>query len=162
MKKSLLALVLATCLVAPVSARNFAAPAKNPVITVTVPDKWKTEEIDFGYSARSPDGDIFFSVEYASAKKIDALMDTNTKWMKENKINFNIKPEKLKMNFGGVEGEVLHYVTTDENGPTIVDFVLLPGGKDTMIMVTLWGSEEERKANGPDIDGIMNSIKPIN
>ena len=146
----------------PVLARNFAVPARNPAITITVPDDWKTEEIEFGYSARSADEDVFFSVEYARANKIDALLDNNSKWMKENKINANVKPEKRTMDFNGAEGEVLRYVTTDENGPTIVDFVLLSGGKNTMIMLTLWGSQEERTANAKAIDGIMNSVKPIN
>lgn len=161
MKKFLLGAVIAASLIVPAIAKNFAVPSKNPAITVVVPDKWKTEEIEFGYSARSPDEDVFFSIESATVKKIDALFDNNTKWMKENKINDKVKPIKNEMNFNGVQGEVHTFNTTDANGPTIVDFVLLPGGKNTMILITLWGSDEERKANGKDIDAIMNSIKPI-
>lgn len=161
MKKIMLGLVLAAALTVPAVARNFAVPAKNPAVTVVVPDKWKTEEIDFGYSAKSPDGDVFFSVESASVKKIDAMLDNNTKWMKENKIK-SVAPEKKTMDFNGVSGDVLRYVTTDENGPTIVDFVLMQGGKNTMVMFTLWASEKERTANEKDIDAIMNSIKPLN
>lgn len=161
MKKFLLGAVIAASLIMPALAKNFAVPGKNPAITIVVPDTWKTEEIDFGYSARSPDEDVFFSVESANVKKIDALFDTNAKWMKENKINDKMKPVKTEMNFNGVQGEVHTFNTTDANGPTIVDFVLLPGGKNTMILITLWGSDEERKANGKDIDTTMNSIKPI-
>jgi hypothetical protein len=161
-KRTILSLVLATSLIAPVMAKNFAVPAKNPALTVVLPDNWKTEEIDFGYSAKSPDGDVFFSVEYASGKKVDALLEANVKWMKENKIDFNVKPEKLTMNFNGASGDVMRYVTKDENGPTIVDFVLLNGGNNTLVMITLWADEDERKANAAAIDSIMNSIKPIN
>ncbi len=40
-------------------SRNFAVPAKNPVITLNVPDNWKVEEIEFGFSAVSPGKDVF-------------------------------------------------------------------------------------------------------
>ena len=161
MKKFILGAVLVASLALPALAKNFAVPAKNPVITISVPDKWKTEEIEFGYSAKSPDGDVFFSVESAKGKKIDAMLDNNAEWMKENKINDKVKPEKVTMDFNGASGDVLRYVTKDENGPTIVDFILMEGGKNTMIMVTLWASDAERKTNAAAIDSLMNSIKPI-
>ena len=161
MKRILLGVALAATLVFPALAKNFAVPAKNPAVTVVVPDKWKTEEIDFGYSAKSPDGDVFFSIESAKVNKTDALFENNSQWMKENKIKENVKVEKREMDFNGIAGEVHRYTTTDANGPTIVDFVLMPGGKNTMILITLWASSEERTANGKDIDLIMNSIKPI-
>lgn len=161
-KKIVLGLALAACLSMPVPARNFAVPSKAPAITIVVPDDWKVEEIEYGYSAKSPDGDVFFSVESARVGKLDAMLENNNAWMKENKIKTNVPVEKRTMDFNGVEGEVIRYTTTDENGPTIVDFVLLPGGKNTMIMLTLWGSQEERTANAKAIDAIMNSVKPIN
>lgn len=162
MKKFVLTVALAACLIVPAAARNLVAPAKNPAIAVSLPDKWKVEEIEFGYSAKSPDGDVFFSIESANAKKLDAMMDNNNKWMKENKIDASKAPEKVTLTFNGVEGEVLRFNTKDENGPTIVDFVMLPGGKGSMVMVTLWASDAERKTNAKDIDAIMNSIKPLN
>ena len=161
MKKLLLGVVLAASLALPAFAKNFAVPGKNPAVTVVVPDKWKSEEIEFGWSAKSPDGDVFFSIESANVKKIDALFDNNAKWMKENKINDKVQVEKREMDFNGIAGEVHRYNTKDANGPTIVDFVLMPGGKNTMILITLWASSEERTANAKDIDSIMNSIKPI-
>ncbi|WP_210485701.1 hypothetical protein [Microvirga antarctica] len=162
MKKRLLSFAVLCLLATPLSAKNFAVPDKDPAATITVPDTWLIEEIEYGFSARSPDKDVFFSMEYASAKKLDAMMATNEEWMRDNEIDFSMKPENREMDFNGISGSVLHYETTDGNGPTKVDFVLLPAGKSRVIMLTLWGSTEERAKHATAIQSIMNSVKPIN
>ena len=83
MKHLLFAASILALLAGPAMARNIAVPASDPAATVTVPDNWKFEEIDYGYSAVSPDKDVFFSVEYAGKNKIDAMMKNNEDWMKE-------------------------------------------------------------------------------
>ena len=60
MKKFMLAAVVLVSVALPAVAKNFAVPEKNPVATLAIPDTWKTEEIEYGYSAKSPDSDIFF------------------------------------------------------------------------------------------------------
>ncbi|GJE41084.1 hypothetical protein [Methylobacterium soli] len=160
MRKFLLGLAF-LALALPAEARNFAVPEKNPAVTLRLPDTWKSEEIEYGFSAKSPDGDMFFSVESASKKKLDAMLLANKKWMKENEIDDKVKPEEREMDFNGTAGQVIRYNTTDLNGKTIVDFVILSGGENQVIMITLWGSEEERAANKADIAGIMNSVRPI-
>ncbi|MEH3147613.1 MAG: hypothetical protein PGN34_20210 [Methylobacterium frigidaeris] len=162
MKGYLLGAMMLAALAAPAEARNFAVPDKNPAVTLTVPDKWDIDEIEYGYSAKSPDGGIFFSVEYAGKKKLDSMMAANKKWMKENKIDASVKAQEREMDFGGTKGEVVRFDTTDANGKTLVDFVFLDGGKDQVIMLTLWGSEEERADNKAAIAAIMASVKPIN
>ena len=162
MKKLFLVAALALPLAMPAWAKNFAFPRANPVATVTIPDSWKTESIDYGFSAKSPDGDVFFSVESTSAKNIDKMMKANTDWMKENKIKLSDKPQEGKFDLGGLQASMVRHETTDENGPTIVDFVFTEGGKDRLIMLTLWASEKEREANAADIKAIQSSIKSIN
>jgi hypothetical protein len=82
--------------------------------------------------------------------------------MKENEIDFSKKPVEREMDFNGISGSVLRYETTDGNGPTIVDFVLLPAGKNRVVMLTLWGSEAERSKHKAAIKSIMDSVRPIN
>jgi hypothetical protein len=143
-------------------AKNFAFPEKNPAGTVTIPNSWKTEEIDYGYSAKSSDGDVFFSVEYAGGSRIEKMLDNNTAWMKENNIKPKEKPVEKEIEIGGLSAKLLHFDATDENGDTTVDFVFIAGGSGRLIMLTLWGSEEELKANQADIEAIKKSIKAIN
>ena len=146
---------------APASAKNFAFPAKNPIATIMIPDTWTTEEITYGYSAKSPDDDVFFSVEYATGARIDKMLANNTAWMTENKITSSKEPVEKAINIDGIDSKLLTVVGTDENGPTIVDFVFMPAGDNRLIMLTLWASDEERKANAADISAIESSVKAI-
>jgi hypothetical protein len=159
--KFTLAAMLACAAVAPGVAKNLAVPEKNPVATLMIPDSWKQEEIEFGYSGTSPDGAIFFSVEYARGDRVDKLFAMNDDWMKENKIHPKGEPKKQEVTIGGLAASIFTYQATDENGPTEIDFVLIPAGK-RIILMTLWGSEQEQHDNKADLDIIKNSIKAIN
>ncbi|UMY19427.1 hypothetical protein MMB17_09080 [Methylobacterium organophilum] len=161
MKTWILGVALAAALTSSAYARNFAVPNGNPAVTIVVPDDWKIKEIDYGYSAKSPDSAVMFYVEYAKGKKLDAMINLNKDWMAENEIDGSVKPEEREMDFNGTKGQVLRYNTTDSQGKTIVDFVLLEGGGGNVVMLTLWGSQEERAANSEAISGIMKSVRPI-
>lgn len=161
MKKTLILATLCVLFTSVANARNIAVPADDPAAIVAVPDAWKFEEIDFGYSAVSPDKDIFFSVESATKNKIDAMMKNNKAWMKENKIDGSVKPIEKEMTFGGLPGTVYRFDTKDSDGPTRVDFILLPAGKNRVIFLTLWASDKEREKHSSEIDSIMNSVKAI-
>jgi hypothetical protein len=159
--RPLAAAFAALLFVMPAYAKNFAVPDKNPAITITVPDDWKTQEIEFGYSARPADEAIFFSVEFASARNIDKMMATNDAWMKDNKIK-KVEPIKVELPLNGIPATVFQFRTTDGNGPTKVDFILLPAGNNRMIMITVWGNDEERETHAKALDAIFGSIKAIN
>lgn len=159
MKLALRAALLLLAMVCPVLARTFPVPPDHPAITVTVPDGWKISKIDYGYSALSPEEDVFFSVEHAdNAKDLDAMMNLNTSWMKENRIK-PVKPTKEEGSVNGVKLTHYEFDTTDENGKTLVDFMLVQAG-DSLAMMTLWGSVEERNKHEAEIMSIMNSVRP--
>ncbi len=159
--KTLLSLaLLAGLLGSPAQARNFAVPAKDPAMSLSVPDNWKTDEIEYGYSAMSPGEDVFFSVEYAGARGVDALMKANDAWMKENKIA-DVTPDKAEGTLNGIPFTAFHFDTTDATGPTEVEFIMMPGGHNRMVMLTVWGSKQERAKHQAEIDGIMHSVKPL-
>ncbi len=148
-------------MLAPAFAKNFAVPTKNPAITITIPDDWKTQAIAYGFSARPQDESVFFAVESADARNIDKMMATNDAWMKTNKIK-KVEPIKADAPLNGIPATIFQYQTTDGNGPTTVDFILLPAGNNRMIMLTVWGSDEERAGHGKAIESIFASIKAIN
>ena len=158
---ALFAAAMGIASLAPLAAKNFAVPTKNPTVTLAIPDTWKIEEIEFGYSAVSPGKDVFFSVEFATAGKIETMMKNNEKWMKENKIKM-VKPTQVEAPLNGIDSTVIRFETTDENGPTTLEFIMIPGGSNRVIVFTLWGSDDERKKHGPAIDAMMSSIKAIN
>ena len=38
---------------------------------------------------------------------------------------------------------------------------MMPGGHNRMVMLTVWGSKQERAKHQAEIDGIMHSVKPL-
>jgi len=161
MKKVALALTVLCALVTSTEAKNFRVPSKNPVVSVTIPDSWKTEEIDFGYNAQSSDGSVVFFIEYASAKNIDAMMKNNKNWMEENEIIVKGEPVVTDVLINELPARVMHYEATDDDGDTTVDFVFMDASSDRVIMFTLWGSKSDLEENAVDIASIKASIKPL-
>ena len=160
MKKLLAAIALLGLLATSAHARNFAVPDKDPAVTISVPDDWDIEEITYGYAAQSPGKDVFFSVEFASARNVEKMLDNNEKWMKENNIK-KVPPLKAEAPLNGIPATIFQFQTSDDNGPTTVEFIMLPAGKNRMIMLTVWGSDKEREKHGTAIDSIMSSLKAI-
>jgi hypothetical protein len=117
-KKIIFASAVFALALSPAIAKNLAVPAKNPVATIVFPDTWKTEEIEYGYSAKSPDGGIFFSVESASGTRIDKLFANNDAWMKENNIKPKGKAVEKEVEFGGLKAKLFAYEAKDEDGDT--------------------------------------------
>lgn len=160
MRSICIAFALTFSLAAPAWAKNFAFPQNDPAATVTVPDTWKTKSIEYGFEARSPDNDIYLSIESASAKAMNRMLADNTAWMKKNKITVTGKAKEGDVNSGGLQGKMQVYPARDENGDTQVLLNYAESGQ-RLIFMTLWASEEEQKANDKDINTIMGSIKAI-
>lgn len=157
-----LSMLLACAAVAPGFAKNLALPAKDPAATLVIPDSWKPEAIDFGWQAKSPDGEVFFSVEYAAGARIQKMLAANDTWLKDNKIKPKAEPMEQEFDYNGLPAKVIKYVAQDENGDTEVDFVIVTAGQGRVIMLTLWASKEERAKNTVEIDAIKASFKKIN
>ena len=147
--------------VVPAFAKNFAVPAKNPSITITLPNDWSSEDIEYGFQARPKDEGVFFPVESAEARQIDTMLADTKTWMRDNKIKA-VEPIKADMKISGIDSTVFQFRTSDENGPTTVDLILMPAGNGRVMMLTVWGNDAEREANGKALDAIFGSIKPIN
>lgn len=145
----------------PAFAKNFAVPAKNPTITIALPDDWSTEEIEFGFQARPDDEAIFLSIESANARQIDKMLSDTQKWMRDNKIKA-VDPIKADMKINGIDSTVFQFRTADENGPTTVDLILMPATNNRVMMLTVWGNDKERETHGKALDAIFGSIKSIN
>ncbi len=142
-------------------AKNFAVPSNDPALTLSIPDDWLIEKIDYGFSARTANEDVVIYVEAANAKNLDAMLAVNDKWMRDNGIK-KVTPKQTEGTFAGLEATNFRYDTTDKNGPTRVDLMLLPAGKNRVIMLSIWGSEDERAKHLGAINTIMGSVKAIN
>lgn len=150
--------LLTALLALPAQARTLSVPEKTPVLTATVPDGWKHDTSQYGQSATSSGDDVFFAIEFADPKSLDAMKKANLAWMKEAQIKV-VEPIESEGTFNGLKATVYEYVTTDANGPTYLDLVMLPV-KGGTAMLTLWGSTAERERHAKDVAAIMASVKP--
>ncbi len=145
----------------PALAKNLAFPEKNPIGTIVLPDSWKPREIEFGWEAKSPNDDIYLSIEMINDKLINKVANSNDAWMKDNKIQLKPNPIVEDLMLGGLFAKAFKYQATDENGPTVIYQVFVMAGKGAAL-ITIWGSEEEQKTREKELNTIMNSIKAIN
>lgn len=145
----------------PVIAKNFAVPDNDPAIVISIPNNWTTKEVKYGYEGWSPGKDVYISVEFAAIKNVREMMASNEKWMKDTGIKVN-EPTESEATLNGIKATLYKFDTTFKGEPTTVDFIMLPGGKDRVVLLTLWGNDEERTKHGKAIDSILSSVKAIN
>ncbi|MCG5246543.1 hypothetical protein MCX33_11335 [Methylorubrum extorquens] len=140
-------------------ATEIVLPEKNPAVTLTIPDDWKTEVRDTEVVSTSPDGDVSFEVGFETRADRDSLVKDKVSFLRKQKVNLSIKPVEQVMDFGGTPARVQRYRTTDKYGKTIVDLVTLDASRDRALLMTIWGSEDQRQANEAALDTIMKSVR---
>lgn len=140
-------------------AKDIVLPEKNPAVTLTIPEDWKTEVRDTEVVSTSPDGDVSFEVGFETRADRDSLVKEKVSFLRKQKVNLSIKPVEQAMDFGGTPARVQRYRTTDKYGKTIVDLVTLDASRDRALLMTIWGSEDQRQANEAALDTIMKSVR---
>ena len=154
------AVALSAALMVPAMGKDYAVSKKNPAIVLTIPDSWKVESIDYGFKAASAGDDVYFYLESTPAKGVDKMMALNDEWMKEQGIKPDGDPKVTEVN-NPVKAKIFNFKAHDKDGPTNVSFTLIPS-KDGVIMLTLWGSDEEQRKHNAEIDKIFGSIRAAN
>ena len=145
---------------APVFAAELAIPAKDPIARVTIPDSWETEESDLGYGAISPDSGVSLLLERASDSRVENILAANDAWLQQNDIAPRGPHSERESTVAGLSAKIYSYPAADDEGDTIVDFIVIRPSKDRAILLTLWASAGEREANKADLDAIESSLKP--
>ena len=142
------------------AAKNLAVPEQDPIITMTFPDNWKSKEIEHGYEAKSAGDEVYFSVKSAPMSEKDQLTSDNVKWMQSNEIE-PISKQTSVLDIDGIKCGFVQIAAKDPNGPTQVDFVACPIHGDRLILMTVWGSQEDRAKVKAELDAIESSVKAI-
>ena len=145
------------------AAEDIKIPAKNPVITVTIPDSWKPEQIKTGAACESPDKVVTILFEIAASEKgISSLIDENMDWLvKEQGIKFNAEAkDNPEFSVGGIKSTLKSYhATSKEFGPANVGFIFTPVGDKVLITtyrITVQGFEK----HDATMTTIMDSVRP--
>lgn len=159
MRSAILSAVVLAALSGAACARNLALPEKSPAVALTLPDTWEVKDIDSGIQAIPPDKAVYIYANYGDRSELDNTLKSYRDWMKKQKIVVNT-PSESTMDFAGTPGRVIRYDTKGKNGgKTIVDFIVLNASRDRYVILTLWGSAQERAGDEADLTAIMASVK---
>jgi hypothetical protein len=162
MKILSLAALFALALVTPALAKTFKVPDEGSFASITIPDDWKSKEIDKGVESQSKDNEVYFAVEATDAKGIDKTIEEAVDFLKEQGVTVDVKTQKQsegKLN--GMDGVDLTWNGKDKDGDAIISLTILAVRKDKVLLITYWASPEGTKNHQKELGDIMSSVKGI-
>jgi hypothetical protein len=162
MKKTSIALLFALALVTPTFAKTFKIPEEGSFASITIPDDWKSKEIDNGVESQSADNEVYFAVEATDAKGMDKSIEEAVKYLQEQGVTVDDKTMKQsegKVN--GMEGVDISWKGKDKEGDAEISLTILIAPKDKVLLITYWASPEGTKKHDKELGAILKSVKPL-
>lgn len=162
MKTISLAVLFALALLTPALAKTFKLPDEESFASITIPDDWKSKEIDAGVEAQSADDEVYFAVEATDAKGMDKAIAEAVEYLSGQGVTVDEKTMKQsegKVN--GMEGVDVTWNGKDKEGDAIISLTILAASKEKVLLITYWGSPDGTKKHDKELGAILNSIKPV-
>lgn len=162
MKTISLAVLFALALLTPALAKTFKLPDEESFASITIPDDWKSKEIDSGVEAQSSDDEVYFYVEAMDAKGMDKAIAEAVEYLSGQGVTVDEKTMKQSEGkINGMQGVDVTWNGKDKEGAAIISLTILEAKKDKVLLLTYWGSPDGTKKHDKALGGILNSIKPI-
>ena len=162
MKKLSLAVLFAFALLTPAFAKTFKVPEEKSFASITIPDDWKSKEIDKGVESQSADDEVYFAVEATDAKGMDKSIEEAVQFLMEQGVTVDdktLKQSEGKIN--GMDGVDITWNGKDKEGAAIISLTILSVTKDKVLLITYWASPEGTKSHSKELGAILNSVKGI-
>lgn len=162
MKKLSLALLFALALLTPSFAKTFKVPEEESFASITIPDDWKSKEIDSGVESQSADNEVYFAVETTDAKGMDKSIEEAVKYLHEQGVTVDEKSMKQSEGkINGMDGVDVTWSGKDKEGDAIISLTILAAKKDKVLLITYWASPDGTKKHSKELEAILKSIKPL-
>ena len=144
-------------------AKTLKLPEDKPAVQVAVPDSYKPEESDNGYTCESKDEAVTMYFETTPMKGMDALIDENVDYLVKQGVKIDSDSKKTKdfeangMKVGSItwDGKQKGY------GDETVTMYFIKLDADTMFIITYWVTKKGEQAHADEISKIFDSIKPL-
>jgi hypothetical protein len=159
MHKIVLAFLLSAALALPGLAGTHKVPNEEPVATITIPDDWKTDEIEGGIEATSNDGEVYLAIEETDSDSIKESLDDAVKYLKSKGVTVtesSIKQEEGKL--GDMDVVDISWDGKDEDGPAKISLTIVAVTKTRGLLVIYWASPAGKKKHAPALERIVKSI----
>ena len=162
MKTTSLALLLALALLTPALAKTYKLPDEESFASITIPDDWKSKEIDSGVEAQSSDDEVYFYVEATDAKGMDKSIVEAVEYLSEQGVTVDDKTMKQSEGkINGMEGIDVTWNGKDKEGDAIISLTILAANKEKVLLIAYWGTPDGTKKHDKVLGEILKSIKPI-
>lgn len=162
MKKLSLALLLALALITPAFAKTFNLPDEGSFASITIPDSWKSKEIDKGVESQSSDGEVYFAVEATDAKGMDKTIEEAIDFLQKQGVTIDANSAKQSEGkINGIEGVDLTWSGKDKDGDAIIALTILAVTPNKVLLITYWGSPAGTKNKAKEIGDILGSVKSL-
>lgn len=144
-------------------AETLKFPSEAPIASVKIPDDWEPKETESGVDATSPDAAIYFSIDVASDKTMDKVIDDAIKFLVDNgvKIDENSKSDSGDVDINGMRFGSIEFDGSDADGPVDVSLGFASPREGKMLVVTYWGTKATQGAHQKEILTILQSLKPV-
>ena len=160
MKKLSLALLLALALLIPSYGKTFKLPDEESIATITIPDDWKSKEIDSGVESQSADGEVYFYVEATDAKGMDKSIVEAVEYLSGQGVTVDDKSMKQsegKLN--GMDVVEVDWKGKDKEGAAEISLSIVAVGSDKALLLVYWASPEGTKKHIKALGEIASSVK---
>jgi predicted Zn-dependent protease len=162
MKTLLISTLILSAFVAAATAGEYKLPKDEPVVSFTIPAKWKIEKSDESISATSADDEILVSFEINDGDSLEGAIEESLGFLKKNKVKIDKDSQKKQeMTVRGMEVVNFDWKGTDEDGPTKISLTIMGITKGKALVLLYWASPEGEKKHAADHKTIQDSIKPI-
>lgn len=142
-------------------AGSFTFPADEPAATVEIPDDWQPTATDYGIEGNSPDAGTYISFDIAGVEDMDQVMTDVFAFLEENGVTPDPASQtESKGEQNGMPYETLSWKGTDKDGPVTIGVGFITLSEEKAAIVTYWASAETEEKNIPEVNKILESIKP--
>ena len=160
MKKLSLALLLGLALLTPSYGKTFNLPDEDSIATITIPDDWKSKEIDSGVESQSADGEVYFYVEATDAKGVEKQIEEAVKYLQGQGVTVDEKTMKQSEGkINGMDVAELDWKGTDKEGAAEISLSIVEVTKDKGLLIVYWASPEGTKKHIKTLGEIASSVK---
>jgi opacity protein-like surface antigen len=161
MKHFVMAAAAALLLSTAAQAKDFNIPSEKPVAWISMPDSWSADETDTGLEGTSADSAVYFAVDISSVENMDKTIQDVTKFLEEQGVKVDEKTQKSKQD--KINGRDIFFVSfagTDKDGPASIGLAILLLDDKTALVLSYWGTPGDEDKHLPEINKILDSIKP--
>lgn len=143
-------------------AKTHAIPDPNPIAVVTIPDDWEVKSIPGGIEVTTEDEEYYFAIEVTNKRAAERDFTSSLAWLISKGVKINEASQKeVPFSLNGMDGFMLVWDGTDEDGPTQVSIALMQVTENRLLLVTGWGTEQAQKDNAEGLMKMMESLKKI-